>query len=107
MIKLDRRVTIQALSVTESGIGEAVGSWANVRTESASYHPGSGAERRISAQEQANHPATFEFHASALTRSLAPQTHRLVFDGDTWNITSAVEVRRNRRVSVVATRRVS
>ena len=105
--KLDRRVTIQARSVTETALGEPVDVWVDVRTESASYAPGSGAERRISAQEQASHPATFVFHSSTLTKAITPQTHRLSFDGGTWDISSNVEIGRGRYRSVIATRRVS
>lgn len=104
---LDRRVTIEAVSVSENTFGEPVNSWASVRTESARYEPGSGAERRISAQEQASHPATFTFHASALTKAMTPQSHRLSFDGGTWDIQSNVEIGRGRYRSVVAVRRVS
>lgn len=104
---MDRRVSIEARSVTENSFGEAIESWAEVRKESASYSPGSGAERRISAQEQASHPATFVFHSNTLTSAMTPQSHRLVFDGGTWDIHSNVEIGRGRKRSVIATRRVS
>lgn len=104
--KLDRRVAIQERSVTEDSFGGGVEGWATVRTESASYNPGNGGERRISAREHASHPATFEFHSSTLTKGIRPNTHRLVFDGDNWDIVSAVEIGRGRYISVAAARRL-
>lgn len=104
---MDRRVVIQARSVTENAFGEEVESWADVRTESASYSPGSGAERRISAQERSEHPATFVFHSNALTKAMTPQSHRLTFDGGIWDIHSNVEIGRGRKRSIIAIRRVS
>ena len=104
---LDRRVAIQSRTVSENAFGEPVDTWATVRIESASYQPGSGAERRISAQEQASHPATFIFHSSTLTKAITPQSHRLSFDGSTWDIESNVEHGRGRYRSIIATRRVS
>lgn len=105
--KLDRRVKIQSRSVGENDFGEPVDNWADVRTESASYEPGSGAERRISAQERSEHPATFIFHSSALTEAMTPQSHRLSFDGHFWDIQSNIEMKRGRYRSIIANRRAS
>lgn len=104
---MDRRVVIQSYTISENSFGEPVASWSNVRTESASYSPGSGAERRISAQEQASHPATFIFHSNTLTKTMTPQSHRLSFDGGIWDIHSNVEIGRGRKRSIIAVRRVS
>ena len=108
--KLDRRVIILQLATSsENDFGEPVEVWVTVQTVSAKYEPGSGAERRISAQEQASHPATFIMHSSVLTRSITPGTHRFKFDGGNWDIESNVEhaPKRRRYRSITATRRVS
>ena len=108
--KLDRRVIIQERSTSsENDFGEPVEGWATVKTVSAKYEAGGGAERRISAQEQASHPATFIMHSSVLTRSITPGAYRFQFDGGNWDIESNVEhaPKRRRYRSITATRRVS
>lgn len=105
--QLDRRVTIQAYTSGEDGYGGITKNWTNVRTESAKYAPGSGAERRIALQEQSELGATFTFHKSILTKSMTPESHRLVFDGANWDIHSVVEAKRGRWIEVIAKRRVA
>jgi len=100
----DRRVIIQARAIVEDAFGGANPDWSTVRTESARYYPGTGAERRISGREVSSHPATFTFRSSELTRTLAPNTHRLEFDGSYWDIISAVDDGRGRDIEVLATR---
>lgn len=100
----DRRVTIQARAVVEDSFGGRNPQWSTVRTESARYHPGSGAERRITGREVSSHPATFTFRASTLTKQMAPNSHRLEFDGAYWDIISAVADGRGRDIEVLATR---
>ena len=105
--RLDRRVTIQNYTTTRDAAGGVVKSWSDVRTESASYWPGSGKERRESAQEKSTLSATFTFHKSTLTAAMTPQSHRLVFDGGNWDIHSVSAPDRGRTIEVTATRRVS
>lgn len=105
--QLDRRVQIQVLSTTKDAYGGDVETWTTVRTESAKYNPGSGTERRIALQEQSELAATFTFHYSTLTKSMTPQSHRIVFDGGEWDIHSVVETMRGRWIEVVAKRRMA
>lgn len=105
--RLTRRVTIQSKSLSENDFGEAVEAWSDVRTESASYTPQIGIEQRTQAQEQSHQAATFVFHSSTLTDSITPQSHRLSFKNDFWDITSNLEIGRGRYRSIVAVRRVS
>ena len=99
----DRRVMIQAYTPIEDEAGGIKKTWVNVRKESAKYEPGSAAEKRIAAREQSSLMATFTFHSSTLTRSMTPESHRLVFEGHDWDIQGAYETRRGRYVEVIAT----
>lgn len=103
--KYDRRVTVQALSITEDAFGGAVNGWANLTTVWAEYLPGTGGERRVAAaQEQGQMPATFNIRYSSATAAIKPQTHRISFDGSYWDIESIAETERRKSLSIIARR---
>lgn len=103
--KFDRRIVVQALSVTEDTFGGVVNGWATLATVWAQYLPGTGGERRVAAaQEQGQMPATFNIRYSSATSAIKPQSHRISFDGSTWDIESIAETERRKELSIVARR---
>jgi head-tail adaptor len=107
-MRLDRRVSIEAFTETEDALGTPVKAWAEDRRLWASVSYGRASERRLAAQEQSALPATFYFRSSAFTRGMTPGSHRLVFDGQTWDVESVVpSVKRKDWVEVTAKARLS
>jgi len=103
--KFDRRVVIQldksritpppsdtaenAFGGAEDAFGGDVEAFSDVGTVWAAIDYGNGIERRSGvAQEQASFPATVTVRRSELTSRIGAETHRLQFDGRTWDIES-------------------
>ena len=93
----DERILIQTKTTTEDDYGGEVETWTDYAAEFAEYKPGTGQERREAAQESASLVATFRVLDNPKTRSVAPGTHRISYDGAFWDITSAVRLGRDGR----------
>ena len=103
--KYDRRITVQSKSITEDAFGGTVDGWGNLTTIWAQYIPGTGGERRVAAaQEQGQMPAVFNIRYSNAVAVIRPQTHRISFDGSSWDIESIAETERRKELSIVARR---
>lgn len=103
--KLDRRITIEARSVTEDSFGGEVEGWATAFTCYANYDPGSGGEQRVAAaQEQGQMPASFDVRHSTSTAAIRVQIHRISFDGSKWDIESISEIGRRDGLRLIARR---
>ena len=103
--KFDRRITVQARTVTEDAFGGVIDGWNDFVTVWAQYQPGTGGERRVAAaQEQGQMPATFNIRYSITAAGITPQSHRIVFSGSNWDIESIAETARGKELSIVARR---
>jgi len=99
--KYDKRVEILTRSASRNAMKEEVVSWNSGSPNKklwAEVQRGTGGERRVgAAQEQASLPATIYFRYTEFSSGIAPDTHRLRFDGKDWDIVSAAEGDRRRR----------
>lgn len=89
--KLDRRITIQAKSVTTSARGEQIETWADVATVWAQARPNRGAERFSTMQNVGTAVMTFHLRY----RSDVTVLHRISYDGKLWDILDVREIGRN------------
>lgn len=91
--KLDRRITIQGRSVTQSDSGQEVVTWTDVATVWAESVTLRGIER-FSVQQIVGHAImTFRIRWST-TVSAVTTKHRLSFDGRVFDITDVREPKR-------------
>lgn len=98
--RLDRRIVIEARSVTRAESGEEVESWAALATVWAQLLPMTGREF-YSAGGAQNVPAeTARFRVRWLS-SVTPQ-HRIQADGKTWNIRNVAEIGRREGLELTA-----
>lgn len=90
--KLDRRVTIQRKTVTESGSGEPIEAWNDLATVWAQARPNRGDERFSTMQVVGSAVTTFvvRFRADLAVTVL----DRLGYDGKTWDILDVRELGR-------------
>jgi SPP1 family predicted phage head-tail adaptor len=88
--KLDRRITIQGVSLADDGYGGQVETWSTVATPWAQFLPGGGNEKFASAQVYAETQARFRIRWRA---GITP-TNRVVFDGKTWDVLAVDEIGR-------------
>ncbi len=102
--ELDRRIRVERLIDVDDGY-QRVPTWSELATLWAKYMPGRGAERREAAVTQARLPATFRIRWSTVSATVGPRD-RIVFNGDTYMISSAVEVGRREAIEIVATAEV-
>ena len=103
----DRKISIEINNgAAENSLGEPVEGWtANGQPQPmARIIYGSGEERRQAAAEGASQSATFNILATPRTRAIKPGTHRISYDGQTWDIAASVPMGR-REIDLVATRR--
>lgn len=91
--RLDRRITIQAVTRSRDSFGQASETWADLLTVWAAFKPVSASERFAAAQTIATQAATFSIRYRA-DLSLSPGGHRIRFDGKNWNITGYSEIGR-------------
>ena len=104
----DTLIEVQSSSTNENAMGgrsskvwtKLVDAWAEVRY-------GTGAERRVLAQEASDVVATFQIPTSTNARNITAQ-HRLIIKGESghWDITSAVPNGRN-KIDITAKRIMS
>lgn len=90
----DTLVVIEHKTATEDDYGGEEDTWTEFAQEYAEYKPGTGAERREAAQQQASLVATFRVLSNDKTRAVTPGEYRLSFEG-TWDIRSSVRLGRD------------
>lgn len=91
--RLDRRITIQRRSVTQSGSGAEVVTWQNVATVWAERVTGPGNERYVSAQFVGKSITTFRLRWSDTVKETTTK-HRVQFDGRDFDILDVQEINR-------------
>jgi SPP1 family predicted phage head-tail adaptor len=91
--KLDRRITIQRKSVTESGSGEPIETWADLATVWAQARPLRGDERF--ATRQLVGTAVMTFHIRYRGDLAITVKDRISYDGKLWDILDVREVGRH------------
>lgn len=87
---LDRRITIQALTVTLDDLGGIVETWGDVATVWARFLPGAGREAYNAAAVHATAEARFRLR----WRSDVTTVHRVSYDGKSWDILAVDEIGR-------------
>ena len=97
--KLDRRITIQGKSITQSDSGDEVVTWGNVATVWAEKIEIDGAERFAAKQIVGHAVRTFRFRWSDIVAVITTE-HRLVFDDREYDITDVREVGRREGIEV-------
>lgn len=88
--KLDRRITIRRKTITWSGSGEPIETWADLATVWAQQRPNRGGERFATRQLVGTAVMTFHIRYRA---GLTVQD-RIVYDGKTWDIADIREIGR-------------
>lgn len=101
---LDKRITFERATNTANDYGEDVPAWASVGERKAAVFYGRGDERRQAAMEGGAQPASFQFHADTLTRTITVRD-RINFDGSVWDITAIAPLDR-RVIDITATRAI-
>lgn len=91
--KLDRRITIQGRSVTQSDSGQEVVSWTDVATVWAEEVTQRGIERFAVQQTVGHALTTFRIRWSTMV-SVVTTKHRISFDGRDYDITDVREPKR-------------
>lgn len=99
--KMDRRITIQALTTTQDGAGQPIESWADLATVWAWKRPFRGGERFLARQVVGQAVTTF------VIRYLAGVTikHRIVDGSEHWNIADIRELGRQEGLEIDTTAR--
>lgn len=93
---LDRRIVIQALTVTQDDFGGAVEAWATLATVWAQWLPGAGSERFTAASVYAEAQGRFRTR----WRSDVTTLHRVTWDGKEWDILDVVEIGRREGLEI-------
>lgn len=96
---LDRKITIQAKTVTQSDSGEEVETWSTLATVWAHKIENRGAERFTARQLTGNAVRTFQFRWST-TLSVLTVENQLVYEGVTYDITDVREIGRHEGIEV-------
>lgn len=98
--KLDRRITIQRASVTKDEYNNDVPTWEDVATVWAAYEPIRDGERFRAGERAAEASARFQIRYSSQVSDVTGKD-RLIFNGQTYEITHTKEV--GRRVGIELT----
>lgn len=85
---LDRRVMIQARTLTQDATGSDVETWANSAQVWASFRPSTAAEATAGEAERTHDRAKFVIRH----RSINSLTHRITYAGKIWNIVGMSEI---------------
>ncbi|OAN53892.1 hypothetical protein A6A04_13450 [Paramagnetospirillum marisnigri] len=88
--RLDRRVTIQALTTSSDALGGVTETWADLATVWAQFLPGAGKEAYSAAAVHAEAQARFRIR----WRSDVTTVHRVIYDGKAWDILAVDEIGR-------------
>lgn len=97
--RLDRRITIQGKSTTQSDSGEEVVSWVDVATVWAEKVENRGSERFATRQFVGHAVTTFRFRWSS-TVAVVTTEHRISYDGREFDITDVREIGRREGLEV-------
>lgn len=99
--RLDRRITLQRKSITQSDSGDEVIAWQDVAEVWAEKVENRG-EERFAAQQFIGHTVkTFRFRWSAAVDEVTTE-HRIQFDGRDYDITDVREIGRHEGFEVDA-----
>lgn len=102
---LDRRVTIEAVTIAPDSAGQAVEVWTAIATVWAAVWQLSATERAARPQAAAEEVRRFRIRwASAFTPT--PGGHRIVFAGRAYDIQAVAEIGRREGWDITATARV-
>lgn len=96
--KLDRRIELQEQVAGVDENGQANGAWLTVATIWANFKPGTGKEFVAARVNDASAPATFEIR----WRDSVPLTARILFDGQSYLILSAIPIGRRKGWQILA-----
>ena len=91
--QLDRRIRIEAKSITHSDSGQEVVTWTELATVAARKIENRGAER-FAAQQIVGHAVKTFWIRWSETVSAITTEHRIVFDGRNYDITDVREIGR-------------
>lgn len=91
--RLDRQITIQRKSLTQSDSGEEQTAWADVATVWAEKVENRGPERFTTQQIVGHAIKTFRFRWSTTVDEITTE-HRVLFDGRAYDITDVREIGR-------------
>jgi len=98
--KLRRRVAIQSLTETKDTYGEPIKSWTTVYTVYAQVLPLRGDERAQNQQLMSR--ADTKFRIRYNSDMTITTKHRLVYDGDNYDITAILEIGRKEGWEILA-----
>jgi|GEM_PF-305713 len=96
--RLDRRITIQANTVTRDSVGEAVDSWSNLDTVWARIIYEAGREGVDMQSEVAQQQVTFIIRY----RSDVTPMHRITYDSEIYHIEAVKELPRRKGLEISA-----
>ena len=102
----DQLVSLERATVEQDPYGEEISTWSALGTEWAAINWGRGDERRQAAMEQGSQSATFNVLDNPMTRTVSLKD-RIVFDGQSWDITSSVPGKRRGERDITAVRSTS
>lgn len=102
--KLDRRITLQRVTITRDEYNAPVETWADLTTVWASYEPVSDGERFRAGERAAEISARFQIRYSSAVKDVTP-VDRLTFDGKPYAITHVKEIGRRVGLELTATGR--
>lgn len=97
--KLDRRISIQSKTFSQSDSGEEVVSWGTIATIWAEKIENRGAERFAAKQLTGSSVVTFRFRWSDTTLPITVE-HQIVFAGRVYDITDVREIGRHEGIEV-------
>lgn len=98
---LDRRVTIQMVSLIEDPVGGRSETWAEGETVWAKFLPMSDGEKFRGGLVLADRLGWFTVRSSGITRAIK-RGDRLVCDGTTWDVVAIKEIGRQRFLEFTA-----
>lgn len=96
---MDRRVTIQRKSITQSDSGQETVAWVDVAQVWAQKIENRGAERFATQQFVGHAIKTFRFRWSSTVAEVTTE-HRISFDGRAYDITDVREIGRREGIEV-------
>ena len=104
--QLDRRVNLEVKTTSRDSLGQPIETWSVVRTLWAHRAEGSKVAERFGAnQTYAMVTTVFRVGYFPALTTIAPDTHRLVFNGRAYNIHGVVEIGRKQGVELLCSAR--
>jgi SPP1 family predicted phage head-tail adaptor len=97
--RLDRRITIQKQSVSQSDSGQEVIAWVDLAIVWAELLPVRGGERYAAQQLVGKAITTFSFRWSTTVREITVK-HRVVYDGREFDIVDVREPKRREEIQI-------